>query len=286
MSQDLLSKFIDNLSTSGKSASTIIAYRKDIQQLYSVIRKPLTEVSSQDLNEAISKLSIDNSFTPKTISRKLNSIRTFFKFLQSTGLISNNPAMEVSHPKLNPTKQRVLKSVEYLAIRETTRGNNRLYTLIELMLQTGIRIGEVSRLTLGDVELAETNPHLNIVAFSTNPAREVPLNQKAITTIKEHIALLPSTAKGSPLFPTRDGKPMIIRNIRSSVDRALLKAGIDDASVNDLRNTFIVAQLKAGVPIDLISRVVGHRSKHTTFKYLELLDEPYQPSGIGQLVEL
>lgn len=203
------------------------------------------------------------------------------------GELSHNPADQVEHPKFAAKVPRVLSPVEYLALREVTRDNKRLFAMIETMLQTGIRIGEISRVKIKDLKLDGAKPSLFIEEFSTNPAREVPLTPKLANILSEHAKSLPTrlTAE-SPLFPTREGRAIIVRNIRSSVDRAMLKAGITNACVNDLRNTFIVAQLQAGVPIDVVAEIVGHRSRVTTNKYLDLLDKPYQPKGDARIVEL
>ena len=70
------------------------------------------------------------------------------------------------------------------------------------------------------------------------------------------------------------------RNIRSLLDRYFTKADIKDIKVNDLRNTFIVYQLKSGVPIDVVSQVCGHKRISTTEKYLELIDNKEETKGI------
>ena len=160
--------------------------------------------------------------------------------------------------------------------------------MIELLLQTGLRIGELSRLKLKHLNLANNSDreHLHVEPYSSIEARKVPLNLKAKKVIQDYLPSLEADHEEHPLFPTRDGNHIIIRNIRSSIDRAMAKAGIIDASVNDLRNTFIVNQLKAGVPMELIADVVGHRSKTTTQKYLELLNQDYFPTGQLQLAEI
>src|SRR5690606_37125704 len=106
--------------------------------------------------------------------------------------------------------------------------------------------------------------YLYIEAYSTNPSRKVELNCKAVTALKKYMRTLQRTSKTSPLFATRDGKPIIIRNIRSSIDRAIEKTGIKNACVNDLRNTFIVYQLNQGTPLQFVTDTVGHKSKSTT----------------------
>jgi site-specific recombinase XerD len=277
MSLELIKEFINHLEESGKSKSTLVAYKKDLHQLHDLIDTSLHETSADQLNATVKQLQDKHNFTPKTVSRKINSYRTFYKFLISKGVINENPAEAVAHPKFAPKPPRVLSQMEYLALREVSRGNTRLRAMIEMLLQTGIRIGELSRLKISHISYE--NGHIVIEAYSSNEKRHVPINSKLETLLQEYLTHLGSVEDHHPLFPTRDGNHIIIRNIRSSIDRAMAKAGIEDACVNDLRNTFIVSQLKAGIPIDYLAQVVGHKSKTTTSKYVELLESKYKPTG-------
>lgn len=281
-SEKLINDFVRFLKNKRKSNSTILAYAKDLSQLAESNTKSLDKLTSDEIRKFITELAL----TPKTVSRKLNSFRTFYRFLADQKLISSNPAMEVAHPKFESNKPRVLSAIEYLALRQVSKDNMRLYTMIELMLQTGIRIGELSRIKLGDLDIKKTKGYLHIQEFSTNTERSIELNSAAIDLLLKYVETLPRQNKTTPLFATRDGKPIIIRNIRSSIDRAIAKAGIKDACVNDLRNTFIVHQLSKNVPIEKITEVVGHKSRSTTMRYVELLDAPYKPKSSAKISEL
>lgn len=286
MSKELIIEFAAYLRQAKRSDSTIIAYTKDLDQLIAYSQIAVHDLDKDQLQKVINKLTTDFGFTPKTLSRKLNSFRMFYKFLMELGKVTHNPAELIEHPRFIPKQPRVLSQMEYLALLQITNNNKRLYTMIELMLQTGIRIGELSRLQIEDVKWGD-KPSIFISKYSTNPERHVPINTKLASELKEYMDTLPERfGPKTPLFPTREGKAIIIRNIRSSIDRAMQKCGIKNACVNDLRNTFIVAQLSAGVPIDLIADVVGHRSRVTTNKYLTLLEKPYKASGNSQIVEL
>ncbi len=285
MSTRLEAEFRHYLEQEGKSSATIIAYAKDVSQLLEIIPvdklKNATEIL---LSQAIDKLTQQYALSPKTISRKLNSFRVFFRFLALQGKVVGNAAEKVAHPRYTQKPPRILSQPELLALREVSRGNPRLYTMIELLKQTGIRIGELARLTVGDVHLSAPLPYISICGFSSVPAREVPLNERAQKELKTYMQGQKDLSDNNhPLFATRDGKHIAIRNIRSSIDRAMHKAGITDACVNDLRNTFVVSQLRAGTPIDLVGQIVGHRSKVTTSKYLSMLGKDYSPNGITKL---
>jgi len=72
------------------------------------------------------------------------------------------------------------------------------------------------------------------------------------------------------IFISKTGKPLAVRNIRASVDRFIQKAELPKYSVNDLRTTFIVENIKNGVDLILISQVAGHKRLSTTERYIEL----------------
>ncbi len=285
MTDKLISAFANHLEQEGRSKSTITAYTKDLKQLHSYSDCHLHEMNTEALKAAVQTMQNKHDFTPKTVSRKINSFRTFYKYLQDQGHKNDNPAQELEHPKIHAKPPRVLSPMEYFALREVTRDNSRLHTMIELMLQTGLRIGEVSRLKIKHAYL-DNEGHIHVEPYSTLDERRIPLNERAQRILKGYLSDLEFNNSEHPLFPTRDGNHIIIRNIRSAVDRAMAKAGIEDACVNDLRNTFIVHQLKHGVPIDTVADLVGHKNKTTTQKYLELLEEGYLPTGSTKLIAL
>lgn len=144
-----------------------------------------------------------------------------------------------------------------------------MYAIVELLLQTGLRIGELAGIQLQDINLEKSG--LKIRAYESHDARRVPLNKTAKEAIETYVKERPKT-KNTTLFITKTGNPFLIRNIRTAVNRYFRIAGVENAKVNDLRHTFIVEQLKAGVPIVELSHMVGHKRLSTTEKYLEFLN--------------
>ncbi|MEK7543734.1 MAG: tyrosine-type recombinase/integrase [Patescibacteria group bacterium] len=269
-------QFIEYLGSRRRARATIVAYGKDIEQLTGFLlnmgKKTIAEVSRDELDAYLKKLGSDN-YTPKSISRKINSIKTFFRFLKATALILADPAVEIEHPKYDVKPPRILTKLEYRALRDACRGDARTYAIVELFLQTGVRIGELAALTLEDVKENE----LHVAAQEGHAARNVPLNKAAKEALTSYL-----TQRGSPpaggatntaLFITKTGKALLIRNIRTSIDRYFRIAGIDGAKVNDLRHTFIAHHLMAGTSITTLSKLVGHKRLSTTEKYLELVKD-------------
>jgi len=112
---------------------------------------------------------------------------------------------------------------------------------------------------------------LYIKASGSHPSRKVPINKSAKKAIDEYINIRPETEEDT-LYVTKNGRPLLVRNIRTTIDKAFEKAGIKNAKVNDLRNTFIAHHLANGVSLVTVSKLVGHKRLSTTEKYLGLVD--------------
>ncbi len=281
--------FIDDLKTKSRSESTVIAYAKDIEQLLNYFTQKgidqIGKTSIEDLENYKVHLQ-ENNYTPKSISRKINSTRTFYRYLLETGVIQENPSEKLAHPKFEIKPPRVLSEMEYRALRDVSRVDTRLYSIIEVLLQTGIRIGELASLTQEDVRTSNESkiPYLYIKASGSHPARKVPLNQSAHKAIQEYIKIRPES-EDDTLFITKNGRPLLVRNIRTTIDKAFEKAGIKNAKVNDLRNTFIAHHLANGVSLVTVSKLVGHKRLSTTEKYLNLVNDRQeeQEKGLKEL---
>lgn len=261
--------FLDFLRAQKRSISTILAYGKDVSQLTEFLNKQkITEassVTSQQLEDFKTNLA-QQSYMPKSISRKLNSIKTFFRFLKSKEVITSDPAAAVTHPAYEIKTPRILAKMEYRALRDTCREDIRIAAIIELMLQTGIRIGEVSRLELGDVKDEE----LYIKPYQSQPARTIPLNKAAKTALNHYLAER-NTSRSKNVFVTKTGRPFLARNIRAAINRYFRLAGIENTSVNNLRNTWLAHHLAAGGNPVFLAKIAGHKRLASTEKYLAYL---------------
>jgi len=268
-------QFIEYLESRRRARATVIAYSKDIEQLVQFLthigKKDISAVTREELEAFLKKLAADD-YTPKSISRKINSIKTFYRFLKASGVVSVDPAADIEHPKYEVKPPRILSKLEYRALRDACRGDVRTYAIVELFLQTGIRIGELANLTIADIHEND----LHIAAQESHDERTVPLNRAAKDALNNWLKARTngeSNSKTQSLFITKTGRSLLIRNIRTAIDRYFKIAGIEDAKVNDLRHTFIAHHLMAGTPITTISKLVGHKRLSTTEKYLEFIKD-------------
>ena len=264
-------QFIGYLQQARRAQATVIAYSKDIEQLITYLtdmgKKSVNQIQKDDLEAFLKKLTSDG-YTLKSLSRKINSIKTFYRFLKNNNLVSINPAADIAHPKYTVKPPRILSKMEYRALRDACRGDTRTYAIVELFLQTGIRIGELANLKTDNIKEKE----LIIEAQEGHPQRSVPINKAAKESISKWVSIRPKSTNNA-LFVTKTGKPLLVRNIRTTIDRYFRNAGIENAKVNDLRHTFIAHHLSSGTPLTVISKLVGHKRLSTTEKYLDLVKD-------------
>lgn len=275
-------KFTEYLKNQKKASATILAYGNDIIQLMKFLSgKGITVISV--VNQAFLeefKMDLGNKgYTAKSISRKINSLKTFFRFLKTEGIMDSDPAASVSHPKYEIKPPRVLSKLEYRALRDACRNDIRISAIVELMLQTGIRIGEVANLKMEDYKENE----IYIRPFESHEGRNIPLNKAAKESLERYLKER-SKVKEKTIFITKTGRPFLIRNIRSSIERYFELADIKGAKVNDLRHTWVYHHLAAGTPLVTISKLAGHKRLSTTEKYLKLIGE--KKEGTIKLEEL
>lgn len=266
--KDLLPSFIQNLERLKRSPSTILAYRADLEQLleYLVSKNKVTpdQVNEDDIEGFKTDL-LNNKYTAKSVSRKLNAVKTFYRWLLSERKVMSSPAEGIAHPKIESSMPKFLSPLEYRALRDVVRDDTRIAAIVEIILQTGIRISEVANLKLRNVRDNE----ISIEAYATQPERIVPLNSPAKEALDKYLNSRPKTDSDF-VFVSKNGKPLAVRNIRAAIDRYMQKAEMPQFSVNDLRTTFIIENLKDKVDLVSLSRIVGHKRLSTTERYLEL----------------
>lgn len=281
--KNLLPKFIESLKQKGRSPATVLAYRSDLEQLvdFLIKRQKVTpdQIRPDDL-DSFRDVLLNDKYTPKSVSRKLNAVKTFFRWMIAENVITSDPSSSVAHPKIENALPKFLSQLEYRALRDVVRSDTRIAAIIELILQTGLRISEVANIKTQHIASAMAK----IEAYATQPERQVPLNKPAQEVLKLYMEIRPK-ADSPYVFISKNGKPLAVRNIRASIARYMQKAELPNYSVNDLRTTFIVENLKAGVDLVLLSQVSGHKRLSTTERYLELA-QITEPGKKQVLIEL
>lgn len=209
--------------------------------------------------------------------RKTYACKSFFAFLHRSDIIPGDPAERLLPPHTEQKEPRVLSKAEYEALLRACSHHPRDAAIVELLLQTGVRLSEVSRLCLSDVELprriardAETMGRLHILGKGRKD-RWIPLNYKACLAVRAWLEVRPNANEA--LFITKFDQPIGPRAIQYLVEKYLSEARIKGASVHTLRHTFATHHVAQGTSLRTVQEVLGHASLKTTSIYVQLAQE-------------
>lgn len=273
--KETLDTFVNYLKENKRATATIVAYKKDIEQLITFLYDRGIETPervAQDVLTQFMQQFATEGYTSKSISRKTNSTKTFFRFLKEQGIINDDPASLLQHPKYDQKPPRILTPMEYRALRDAARNDIRISAIVEILLQTGVRISELANIRVSDIHVAENGKpgELFVAPQEGRESRTIPLNKAAEGAVKHYLDIRP-TSTSDHLFLTKNGRPLLIRNIRTAIERYFRLAGIVNAKVNDLRHTWVAHHLATGISLLTIAKLAGHKRLSTTEKYLNYI---------------
>jgi integrase/recombinase XerC len=269
-----LATFINALSGKNRSTATIRAYQTDIQQFIvflheiSVSAHTPQDVEKVDILEYFSFLA-KKDLTGVARARKLSAIREYFRFLEGLGEIAKSPTNGVETPKREKNTRQFLRSDEYTKMLSLAGANARDYAILQVFLQTGIRVSELASLTLRDVDFIK--PSIT-VRGKGNAQREIALEKKGIQALRSYLAVR-AVPEGTSerLFLNYQGEPISERGVRKLVVKYTKAAGITKkASCHTLRHTFATYKAEKGVSPFQLQQWLGHANLNTTQIYVHL----------------
>jgi integrase/recombinase XerC len=255
-----LATFINALSGKNRSAATIRAYQTDIAQFISFlhannvsIHTP-AEVERIDVMEYLSTLA-KRELTGIARARKMSAIREYFRFLEGVGVITKSPTTGIETPKREKNGRQVLRSDEYTKMLSLAGANPRDYAILQVFLQTGIRVSELANLTRDDIDFVK--PAIT-VRGKGSVEREIALEKKGLHALKSYLAVRPESLS-KRVFLNYQGEPISERGIRKLVVKYRKEAGITKkASCHTLRHTFATCKAEKGVSAYQLQQWLGH----------------------------
>jgi site-specific recombinase XerD len=215
------------------------------------------------------------SYASSTRNRKTQSIRILFQFLAQHGLTASNLAAQLIPPPIQKQEPRFLTEDEYQRLLRACSHSARDAAIIELFLQTGMRLSELATLQLTDVyipkRITPDPEHTGSARIKRKGGKIVtpPLNHKACKALAAYLKVR-MDAGYAALFLSQFKQPMSTRAIQQRVEKYLEEAGIAGASVHTLRHTMATHHVARGTDLKTVQETLGHASLATTTIYVSL----------------
>ncbi|RHJ76233.1 tyrosine-type recombinase/integrase [Parabacteroides sp. AM08-6] len=241
----------------------------------------IKELKRSDIIEYKATMLRENK-SDKTIDLYLIVVRMFFDYCERTGEHENIAAgIKVKHNYKGYRKAHLsVLEIEKLfkSIDTTTIFGKRDYALINLMLRSGIRCIEASRLRVCDVCMSDDRCHIDIQRKGENGRERLGLTKKPVAPLMEYLKYRGVSSENENVFLSHSSKgeyPLTARSISRIVTNYMKKAGIytKEKTAHSLRHTAAVQAIIHKVPIKEVQLMLGHRRIETTEIYLKSVDD-------------
>jgi site-specific recombinase XerD len=226
-----------------------------------------TRAMGQELRDYRAYLKGVRQVKPATVNRKLAALARWVAWGQESGRLLGPPMEKLPWEKLPVLAPKALEAAELnRLLRETRRrGSARDFAIVQLLAQTGLRVGELAALALGDVKLGERSGQVTVRRGKGDRYREVPLNADARQALKEYLVERPETGK-TALWVSQRGGALTSNAIWRVVTRYAQFARVA-VSPHGLRHTFCTRLLREqGADLVAVATLAGH-SVATTARY-------------------
>lgn len=268
------------------SKHTIRAYEIDLKDFSRFCGSAIDKIDLIDIRGFVSEL-INKGRSKTTVSRKIATVRSFFRYLYQEGVVKSNPAKLIPSPKTSKHLPNFLSVDEVFSLIESPERIGMLSVrdraILELLYSSGLRVSEIVSLDLDDINVRDG---LIKVKGKGRKERIVPVGKKAMDALKLYLVerKLLRKRKGiketdTALFLNKKGQRLTDRQVRRIVVKYAKISGIKgQISPHVLRHTFATHLLIGGADLRVIQELLGHSSLSTTQRYTHL--------DIGHLIDV
>ncbi|MCL1822165.1 MAG: tyrosine-type recombinase/integrase [Prolixibacteraceae bacterium] len=288
--------FINYLKYEKRNSShTVTAYKNDLDQFIRFYTESIEEFDIYKIdNKFVRKWVVslmEGKVSPRSIARKVSSLKAFFKYLMKLGILDKSPAMDVPLPKIRKKLPNFVEEANLAHLLndgffEADFRGVRDKMVISLLYGTGIRLSELLNIKDGDVDI---NQYYIKVTGKRDKQRVIPFPRSLRSLILEYKEIRNETfGAGSTRFIVTDkGEPAYEKLIYRIVNNYLGKVTtLEKKSPHVIRHTYATHLLNKGADLNAIKKLLGHANlsateiyTHTTFEKLHSIYEQAHPRG-------
>lgn len=284
---DFIEQFFEMMAAErGITKNSLISYKRDLLD-FSIFLKTRNTSSLQTTTEDIKDFIIflsKKALNPRSINRKLSTLKTYYEFLLSENYTNVNPILAIDLPKYVASLP-VILSVNDIALllaqcnKDASQNGIRLKAMIQLLYASGLRVSELVSLKLANILVNKASQELrNVFTINGkgNKERVIVINEEAVRSVKDYIKLHDLFIdKSNPkstlyLFPSKSRFGHMTRqNFAVLLKQVAIVAGLNPNHISPhvLRHSFATHLLEGGADLRVIQELLGHADISTTQIY-------------------
>lgn len=279
----LLKKFLIAKKVKGCTDRTLRYYGTEIKKILFKIGKTVDDVTTDDIRLYMATRQIQDKVSKVTIGGEIRALGSFYQWLYAEEIVRKNPMIRIDRIKIEKTRKEALTDMEIEKLRVAAR-DIREKAIVELLLSTGCRVTE-----LVNIKLSEIDDDKILVHGKGQKDRYVYLNARAKLAVDMYVEQRKD--KNPYLFPkgifSKEGgekhnwwmNPQNVVDGHTStgaiekITRSMAKRmGVERANPHKFRRTCATMALRRGMPIEQVSKMLGHECIATTQIYLDLTE--------------
>lgn len=285
--EEYLKQFLVIKMVKGLSEQTLKLYTNTIRKFFSLIDRPVPDVTANDIRYYLALRKSQRDVTNVTLNNELLHLRSFFGTLNVEEIIPINPTAKIDRIKTEKRTKDPFTEIEVEMLRKAALNPRskkahpkRDLAMVEVLYSTGCRVGELVKIRKSDIIGERVK-----VTGKGNKERYVYLNPRAQMAVLDYLSL--RTDCYDWLFPgyrketqgrIMEDKPIDKGTVESMIRRLGKRAGVENAHPHRFRRTAATIALRRGMPIEQVSRMLGHENLTTTQIYAITADEDVQNS--------
>ena len=250
--EEILNKFISSKEIEGCSVRTLKYYKDNITKMIDTVNLPINEITTETLRNYLSNYKNNSTAGMVTIDNIRRTLSSFFAWLENEDYIVKSPVRRIHKVKATKKVKETLTDENLEKLRDTC-SNVRDLAILELLISTGMRVGELTRLNISDMNFQERSC---IVLGKGNSEREVYFSVKSKMYIKKYLET--RTDNNEALFVSliKPYNRLGISGIEIAIRNLGKEANINKVHPHKFRRTMATMAIDKGMPIEHLIKLV------------------------------
>ena len=260
--EEILNKFLSSKEIEGCSIRTIKYYKDNINKMLDKINLPINEITTETLRNYLSNYKNNSTAGMVTIDNIRRTLSSFFAWLENEDYIVKSPVRRIHKVKATKRVKETLTDENLEKLRDTCT-NVRDLAILELLISTGMRVGELTRLNISDINFQERSC---IVLGKGNSEREVYFSAKSKMYIEKYLET--RTDNNEALFVSliKPYNRLGISGIEITIRNLGREANINKVHPHKFRRTMATMAIDKGMPVEQVQKLLGHIKIDTTME--------------------
>lgn len=261
--EKIVEAFLGTKKVEGRSYRTLLYYEATLKTVFETVGKPCTRITTEDLRMYLNKYAESRHVGKVTIDNIRRILSSFFSWLEEEDYIVKSPVRRIHRVKTAEAAKRVLDDEQLEALRDGC-DTKRDLAIVEMLASTGMRVGELVRLDIEDVDFSEREC---VVTGKGAKQRPVYFNARTKLHLKDYLDSRSDSNAALFVSFDKNATRLTIGAVEDRIRSLGRSCGAGRVYPHLFRRTLATQAINKGMPIEQVQRLLGHARIDTTMHY-------------------